>query len=111
MEGKEHLVIETAGSAKPVGGEDDGLAQPDRRPSAVIHAEQCKGCGRCIEGCPEQVLECSDRRNSQGFVVVRPVSPEKCTGCGLCFYTCPEPGAITVYRKVKGNGDPVCAGN
>lgn len=104
-------MIEAVRPGKRLECEGGDLAEPESRPSVTIHAEQCKGCGRCIEACPQQVLERSDRRNSHGFVVIWPVSPEECTGCGLCFYTCPEPGAITVYRKVKGRGDPVCAGN
>jgi len=71
---------------------------PANRPCVVIHAEQCKGCGRCVISCANAILAMSNEINSHGHLVVR-VQDGKCTGCGLCFYNCPEPGAITVYKK------------
>ena len=40
----------------------------------VINKEICKGCMRCIVGCPQ------------------------CTGCKDCYFTCPEPLALEVHQ-------------
>jgi 2-oxoisovalerate ferredoxin oxidoreductase delta subunit len=60
----------------------------------------CKGCGLCIEHCPQKVIEFSDTFNDMGYKYAI-YKGEGCTGCGICFYCCPEPGAIIVYKKVK----------
>jgi len=46
----------------------------------------CLRCKKCIEVCPNNVLEWS-----HGKVVV--ARPENCTGCGKCIDECPT-GAI-----------------
>ena len=70
-------------------------AQP--RGYVTIDAEECKGCGLCIEACPPECLEFLSELSSYG---VHPAhyTGQDCTGCGICFYACPEPGAIAVYR-------------
>jgi len=67
----------------------------------IIRPDDCKGCGLCIEACPVNVLDFSEKLNVMGY---RPAhyKGEGCTGCGACFYTCPEPRAITVIRNVEG---------
>jgi 2-oxoglutarate ferredoxin oxidoreductase subunit delta len=64
----------------------------------VIEEEECKGCGLCIDACPEKVLVEQKHLNRMGFHPAGYVGAG-CTGCGICFYQCPEPGAITVYKK------------
>ena len=51
---------------------------------------RCKGCGYCIEFCPQHVLFQSTETNAKGYPVVRVKDPEKCTACGLCLRMCPE---------------------
>ena len=70
----------------------------EARGYVTVDAEECKGCGLCVESCPPKCLELSPELSHQG---VHPAqyTGEKCTGCGICFYCCPEPGAITVYKK------------
>jgi NAD-dependent dihydropyrimidine dehydrogenase PreA subunit len=70
------------------------------RGQVVIDAEECKGCGLCIEVCPPQVLRFSTALNRSGYHPVEYVGVE-CTGCGVCFYVCPEPGTITVYKRLE----------
>jgi NAD-dependent dihydropyrimidine dehydrogenase PreA subunit len=67
------------------------------RGNVLIDAEECKGCGLCVESCPPDCLELLPGLNAYG---VHPAhyKGDGCTGCGICFYCCPEPGAITVYR-------------
>ena len=62
-----------------------------------IDANECKGCGLCVESCPPKCLSLEQRLNSYG---VHPAYylGGRCTGCGICFFACPEPGAIRVLR-------------
>ncbi|MBI4241361.1 MAG: 4Fe-4S binding protein [Candidatus Rokubacteria bacterium] len=67
------------------------------RGRVVIHLEECKGCGLCVEACP---TDCLDLETPLSGASVHPAryTGEGCTGCGICFYCCPEPGAITIVR-------------
>jgi 2-oxoglutarate ferredoxin oxidoreductase subunit delta len=63
----------------------------------LIHVEECKGCGLCVDSCPPKCLHLAPELSAYG---VHPAhyDGEGCTGCGICFYCCPEPGAIVVYK-------------
>jgi len=50
----------------------------------VINIEWCKGCGICVEFCPEDALVMDDMEKSQLAY------PEKCNGCGMCELRCPD---------------------
>ena len=89
-----------------------------------IDESECKGCGLCIEACPqhrpstsEKVLKLSEKLNHYGYRTAV-YAGEGCTGCGICFMVCPEPGAITVLRAAKqttlavaSEGASACASN
>ncbi len=51
-----------------------------------LHLEEswCKGCGICVNVCPERIWMLNDKD------VVETRSPERCTGCGLCEKLCPD---------------------
>jgi NAD-dependent dihydropyrimidine dehydrogenase PreA subunit len=66
-----------------------------------VDAEECKGCGLCVEACPPRVIGVSERMNHYGYRTAVYVGVG-CLGCGICFMACPEPGAITVLRLVRG---------
>lgn len=53
---------------------------------AWLHLEEswCKGCGICVNVCPERIWVLNERD------VVETVSAERCTGCGLCEKLCPD---------------------
>jgi NAD-dependent dihydropyrimidine dehydrogenase PreA subunit len=70
-------------------------------PYLEITSDLCKGCGLCIEHCPQKVIAFTSNFNTLGYRYAA-YKGEGCTGCGVCFYCCPEPGAITVYKKPKG---------
>ena len=70
-------------------------------PAMEVVSHLCKGCGLCIAHCPPVVIEFSKKFNEMGYKYAK-YSGAGCTGCGICFYVCPEPGAIKVYKKVKG---------
>ena len=64
---------------------------PRPRGHVTIFGTWCKGCGICIEFCPQHVF----KANGQGRPVVD--QPEKCTACHWCDTHCPDL-AITVRR-------------
>ena len=53
----------------------------------IINAEECIGCGICVDACPQEALEVVDG-------TCEPVNEESCVGCGECLEECPM-GAIT----------------
>jgi len=50
----------------------------------------CKGCGYCIEFCPNNVFEKSEEITEKGVTPPRIKNPDKCTLCGLCTRLCPD---------------------
>ena len=65
-----------------------------------IDADECKGCGLCMEACPLKLIRMSVRLNHYGYKTAEYVG-SGCSGCGVCFMACPEPGAIAVYHAAK----------
>jgi len=56
----------------------------------IIDLEKCKGCELCVNACPKNVLEISDKSNSMGYFPSQIKNPENCTGCGNCYTVCPD---------------------
>ncbi len=77
------------------------LLQPDIRQrmefrsghEAVIRAEDCMGCGRCLEACRFEAI----RREGAVFCV----EAVGCEGCGVCVQVCPVQ-AIDFPERVSG---------
>jgi len=56
-----------------------------------IDIEKCKGCGLCVDACPNGVLRMSAEINRDGYYKVVVENSEKdCTGCGNCYIVCPD---------------------
>jgi 2-oxoglutarate ferredoxin oxidoreductase subunit delta len=64
---------------------------PRPRGRVTLFSTWCKGCGICIEFCPQGVFE----TNGQGRPMI--VRGDKCTACHWCDTHCPDL-AITVRR-------------
>jgi heterodisulfide reductase subunit A-like polyferredoxin len=63
--------------------------------TVVVHQEQCRGCGRCIQVCPYQAV--FFRRNELGGMT-SVVDEALCKGCGNCISVCPSNAADSPYR-------------
>ncbi len=64
----------------------------------VIIADRCKGCGFCIEFCPNKVLGESADFNSRGYHPPVMKAGIECNSCGICEVICPE---FAIYSRVK----------
>ena len=53
----------------------------------IIDADECVGCGICVDACPQEVLEVVGG-------VCEVTNEEACIACGDCLEECPM-GAIT----------------
>ena len=62
----------------------------------------CKGCGFCIEFCPVNALEQSDKINAKGVHPPKMKNESICVGCGLCERICPE---LAIYLERKGESE------
>jgi 2-oxoglutarate ferredoxin oxidoreductase subunit delta len=70
----------------------ESKSKPTRpRGRVTIFGTWCKGCGICIEFCPQGVFV----PNGQGRPII--AHPDKCTACNWCEMHCPDM-AITVRR-------------
>jgi 2-oxoglutarate ferredoxin oxidoreductase subunit delta len=67
------------------------------RGAVVVDNEGCKGCGLCVEACPEDVLRLNREVNSRGYHYSYMENPEQCIGCSNCGVVCPDT-CITIYR-------------
>jgi 2-oxoglutarate ferredoxin oxidoreductase subunit delta len=55
-----------------------------------IKDDWCKGCGICIERCPVNALEDSDKLNRKGICPPRLKEKNECNFCRLCELLCPD---------------------
>jgi 2-oxoglutarate ferredoxin oxidoreductase subunit delta len=62
----------------------------------VIDIEKCKGCGLCVEVCPQKVIELGNNVNTKGYFYAD-IIKEDCTACENCVMVCPDT-VITLYK-------------
>ncbi len=65
--------------------------------AVVVDVEECKGCGLCVEACPQEVLALNKKVNSKGYHFSYMENADACVGCTNCAVVCPDT-CITVYR-------------
>lgn len=63
----------------------------------TVYKERCKGCGYCIEFCPQHALSVSEELNEKGYNPVQ-LDESRCVSCGICYTVCPD-YAFVVERK------------
>ncbi len=56
----------------------------------TVDRERCKGCGLCVQNCPQGVLALSKEINLKGYFFASPVCQPKCIGCRVCGIVCPD---------------------
>ena len=66
----------------------------------TVIKDRCKGCGLCVEACPQHNLSLGKKFNAQGYTYVTFDPKGKCTGCAFCAELCPDQ-ALKVFREVK----------
>lgn len=49
---------------------------------AVINADECTGCGTCVDECPVEAISMNDDD-------IAVVNADECTECGACVDACP----------------------
>jgi 2-oxoglutarate ferredoxin oxidoreductase subunit delta len=69
------------------------------RGEIIIIDDRCKGCGFCVEYCPCDVLELSERFNAKGYHPPEAVRAEACVNCGFCRMICPEFAIYTIEAE------------
>ena len=71
----------------------------------IVHIidDRCKGCGFCIEFCPQEVLFISDRTNTKGYHPPEVMPDVLCINCGLCTLLCPD---FAIYIEDGGTHTP-----
>jgi len=70
-----------------------------------IIADWCKGCGFCVEFCPRDVLENSEKFNRKGYHPPRVAHPDKCNTCDTCEMICPDFAIFTVKLADGASGE------
>ena len=56
----------------------------EKKKKPVINRQWCKGCGICVEFCPEDALTLDEMEKANLAY------PDKCNGCGMCELRCPD---------------------
>ncbi|MGB3987427.1 MAG: 4Fe-4S binding protein, partial [Bacillota bacterium] len=67
-------------SGEPIPLDEQEAARREKR-LKIVEA-YCKGCGLCIDTCPNGALSMANGKSS--------VDPDKCLLCGYCTPACPE---------------------
>ena len=77
--------------------------KPKKSKKKIEHIEisgnLCKGCDICIEFCPTDVFDRSDKLNRRGYYIPVVARMEDCTVCRLCDLMCPEMAIIIVEEQ------------
>jgi len=63
-----------------------------------ILVDRCKGCGFCIEFCPNGVLVESKEFNRKGYHPPAIREQRECNHCGICEVICPE---FAIYSRIR----------
>jgi len=71
-----------------------------------VKEDWCKGCNICIDRCPVDALEESDKLNRRGIRPPRLKKDNNCNYCRLCELICPDL-ALTVIPDKEDDKKPM----
>lgn len=74
---------------------DNECGERRSSPRLLLYTFDCCGCGRCVESCPQGVLQLVDNGRCR---FVQAVDERRCTECGRCVGVCRNE-AIKLYKK------------
>lgn len=66
--------------------------------SIRVNEEKCKACYLCVDVCPKNAIEKSDKLNNRGLYPVRFNEEKGCIGCAICAITCPDIAIDKVFK-------------
>jgi len=49
---------------------------------AKVNADECVGCGTCVDECPSEAISMNDND-------IAVINADECTDCGMCVDACP----------------------
>lgn len=90
-----------------IGGSVQRVARFDQfdlnyRVAADVDPLACIGCGKCIEVCHDNQVDCIDWVDPDVTIGrVATVDKEECIGCDLCSIVCPVAGCITMVEQPR----------
>lgn len=68
------------------------------QPVAVVDADNCNGCRRCVDDCPYSALTLEAHPNGKPNMQIVVVAAERCASCGICAGACPS---ATPFRRTQ----------
>jgi ferredoxin len=74
-------------SSRGPGRVDEALDVLAERPVAVVHPDNCNGCGVCVDVCPFDCISPSPE-NTAVYLGKVQVNEKTCVGCLLCEEVC-----------------------
>ena len=83
-----------------MGNEMEVITASMERADFYIFPAYCKGCGLCMEKCPNNTLIWSDKLGTYGTPTVITKDEDSCIACMICEMVCPD-CAIVVERKKR----------
>nr|WP_321468190.1 ferredoxin family protein [uncultured Desulfobulbus sp.] len=69
------------------------------RGTVCIIDDRCKGCGYCIEFCPKDILQFSNKFNRKGYHPPVVTKQGECVNCHYCEIICPEFAIFSVETE------------
>jgi 2-oxoglutarate ferredoxin oxidoreductase subunit delta len=63
---------------------------PDKHYKVTVLKQFCKGCGLCVDLCPQEKLYLEEKPNRKGVQPVAVRDSVNCTGCMNCATICPD---------------------
>jgi ferredoxin/coenzyme F420-reducing hydrogenase delta subunit len=69
-----------------------------KAPPAVVHLDNCNGCGRCFADCPFGAITMVGRTDGTEFDQEARVDADMCMSCGICVGACPT---ATPFRRAS----------